>query len=76
MRAMILVLCLTLLSACSTRPQITQQSLLRKCPTALERIDDHTGMSEAIAMNAWALAYHDCAIRHNALIDALTLEQE
>lgn len=67
-------LALTLaLSACSTtQPQgPVPIALLVKCRQALPAVRDGSAGEVAQAMAAWAAQYHDCAILHNGLVDAL-----
>ncbi|OLO05206.1 hypothetical protein BTW07_05735 [Salinicola socius] len=68
------------LCACSTTPQPaeppTQQNLKRKCPPTLPPLNDGTGGEITLTMNAWAWQYHDCATRHNGLVDALDAQTD
>ena len=42
-----------------------------RCPDTLPHITDGTGADIALTMNAWAGQYHDCATRHNGLVESL-----
>lgn len=44
---------------------------MKKCPTALPLLTDGTGQDVVITMRDWSTTYHDCATRHNGLVDAL-----
>lgn len=63
------------LCACSTAPLpasgLIQQTLLTRCPETLPPLTDGTGGEITLTMNDWAWQYHDCATRHNGLVDAL-----
>lgn len=66
--------CLSLASGCSTRqPEASpyQQSLLAKCPTMLPQLNDGEAGTILRTMTEWASQYHDCATRHNGLIEAI-----
>lgn len=49
-----------------------QQSLLVKCPVSLSQLSDGTAGAIALTMKEWAATYHECAARHNGLVDAVT----
>lgn len=64
------------LSACSTpqlveKPRQYQQNLLVKCPVTLSQLTDGTGADVSLTMAEWAATYHDCAARHNGLVEAV-----
>ncbi|GAA0586919.1 hypothetical protein GCM10008997_39040 [Halomonas salifodinae] len=65
----------TTLSACSTTPppgaDPIQQGLLRPCPATLPALTDGTGQDVALTLARWARQYHDCATRHNGLVELL-----
>ncbi len=67
-----------MVSACSTTSPRgylpTQQNLLQKCPESLPTLVDGTGKTVMVTMKEWATQYHDCATRHNGLVDAVTKE--
>lgn len=44
---------------------------MQRCPQTLPRLADGTGGAVMIAMRDWASQYHDCATRHNGLVDAI-----
>lgn len=48
-----------------------QQNLLVKCPAQLSQLSDGTGREVVLTMKEWAETYHDCAARHNGLVDAV-----
>lgn len=61
-------------SGCSTRqPEAKpyQQSLLAKCPTTLPQLNDGEAGTILHTMADWASMYHECATRHNGLVDAI-----
>lgn len=53
-----------------------QQNLLMKCPPALPQLGDGTGRDVLVTMREWASQYHDCATRHNGLVDTLGTETD
>ena len=68
--------CLALVSACSTPRQQTtlpsyQQNLMAKCPRQLPTLSDGEAGTVLTTMKQWAGQYHDCATRHNGLVDAI-----
>jgi len=42
-----------------------------KCPTSLTLLTDGTGQDVVLTMRDWSTTYHDCATRHNGLVDAI-----
>uniref|UniRef100_UPI0035698DE9 hypothetical protein n=1 Tax=Marinobacter sp. TaxID=50741 RepID=UPI0035698DE9 len=48
-----------------------QQTLLTKCPKVPAQLTDGTGADVAIVIKETASVYHDCATRHNGLVDAV-----
>lgn len=42
-----------------------------KCPQSLTLLTDGTGKDVVITMHDWTVTYHDCATRHNGLVDAV-----
>lgn len=48
-----------------------QQNLLVKCPEQLSQLRDGTARQVALTLSEWATTYHECAVRHNGLVDAV-----
>ena len=66
--------CLLAVSGCSTRPPEAspyQQTLLTRCPETLPTLSDGEAGTVLRTMTEWASQYHDCATRHNGLIEAI-----
>ena len=68
--------CLALVSGCSMlRPSTTlpsyQQNLMATCPATLPTLSDGEAGTVLTTMKQWASQYHDCATRHNGLVDAI-----
>lgn len=75
-----IVMCASLtLAACSStplRPEAPiQANLLQKCPEVLPPLPGNTGADVLPTMKEWAVQYHDCRLRHNGLVDALSAPQ-
>lgn len=76
MKILAIVLAAICLSACSTpqlaeKPRQLQENLLAKCPVTLSQLTDGTGADVSLTMEEWAATYHDCATRHNGLVEAV-----
>ena len=52
-----------------------QANLIHKCDDTLPILDGNTGAEIAPLMVQWASQYHDCRLRHNGLVDAVTQKQ-
>lgn len=53
------------------KPRQLQQNLLVKCPERLSELTDGNGGTVVVAMKEWADTYHECATRHNGLVEAV-----
>jgi hypothetical protein len=69
---------LTSLTGCSAKPevspQVMQQTLLIKCPSTLPYDYGTEGSDWVLMAKEWSSIYHECATRHNGLIDVLNLK--
>ncbi|WP_447045343.1 hypothetical protein [Vreelandella sp. H-I2] len=45
--------------------------MMKRCPETLPPLGDGTGGDVTLTMGTWASQYHDCATRHNGLIETL-----
>lgn len=64
-----------MLSACSTQPfggnlSPDQQNLLMRCPLVPAQLRNGQGGEMVLVIKDVAAEYHDCATRHNGLVDA------
>ena len=48
-----------------------QQNLLTRCPATLPTLSNGEAGTVLRTMTEWASQYHDCATRHNGLIEAI-----
>lgn len=66
------------LTGCSAKPEIVpkaiQQNLLAKCPSTLPYDYGTEGSDWMLLAKEWSSIYHECATRHNGLVDVLNLE--
>tara|TARA_R110002012_G_scaffold321621_2_gene550186 strand:- start:21251 stop:21397 length:147 start_codon:yes stop_codon:yes gene_type:complete len=44
---------------------------MKRCPETLPYLTDGTGGDVTLTMDSWASQYHDCATRHNGLVDSI-----
>ena len=69
---------LIVLTGCSAKPEVvpqaTQQNLLTKCPSTLPYDYGTEGSDWMLMAKEWSSLYHECATRHNGLVDVLNLE--
>ena len=80
-RYLITVVFLTILSGCTTTPQIMpsepyQENLLTKCPEQLPRLKGVSGKDIAEVLLKITPQYAECAARHNQLIDEINQRKE
>lgn len=61
--------CSTPLSVASLSPD--QQNLLVRCPEVPAQLRDGTASEMVLVIREMATVYHDCAVRHNGLVDVL-----
>jgi hypothetical protein len=66
---------LTPLTGCSVKPEIVpeaiQQNLLVKCSSTLPYDYGTEGSDWMLMAKEWSQIYHECATRHNGLVDIL-----
>jgi hypothetical protein len=66
---------LTPLTGCSAKPEVVpqaiQQNLLTKCPSSLPYDYGTDGSDWVLMAKEWSSIYHECATRHNGLVDIL-----
>ena len=72
LRAILVIALISLLIGCSDNVRvelaITQQSLLTECPVILPSDYPMDGTGYILLAKEWSSIYHQCATRHNALV--------
>lgn len=53
------------------KSQATQENVLVKCPETLPYSYSKTGSGWLLMSKEWSEQYHECAIRHNGLVDII-----